>query len=205
MDIEKKSFLQKIPGFRSGVFWKKVVASWAYAVVVMIIVIAIIDPSSEESPPPAKQAQQAQRPQAASAEQKDAFALFYERVMDLCNRSDEINETLVNSGQSNVHELYGLVSTAKDNSENIYTTMRGIEVPGSLSKEHQKQLKEVKSDLGTAIFCRIQAYEAYMEYLDTRRPSDSNEMKENIEASSFYLMSGVAKLVTVKADLGIED
>lgn len=213
MEDNQKSFLQKVPGFRSGKLWKKILAGWVYAFVVMVVAMAIIDPSTES--PPVEQAQQEQKQQAASAEptqeQQEAFTAFYARVMDLCDRSDKLNdaltegEALVNSGQGSIHELYGLASTARDSSRSIWSVMGDIEIPKSLSKEHQEQLKEARSDLSTAIFCRMQAYEAYMEYLDTRRPSDANKMKESMEASSWHLMSGVAKLVTVKTELGIED
>lgn len=218
MEDNQKSILQKIPGFRSGRLWKKILASLVYAFVLMVVIIANTDPSTDTQPP-AEQVQQEQgqeqEPQTANTgptqEQQEAFTVFYARAMDLCDRSDKLNdaltegEALVNSGKGSIHELYGLASTARDSSRSIWSVMGDIEIPKSLSKEHQEQLKEARSDLSTAIFCRMQAYEAYMEYLDTRRPSDANKMKESMEASSWHLMSGVAKLVTVKADLGIED
>lgn len=240
---EKRSFLQKVPGFRSGKLWKKVIASWFYAFVLMVIVIAIIDPevddSSSEAPKsnvaqeqPAEQP--AQEEQAANVQlaqtqpveqptqkqpvqkkanqkQQDAFIAFYDEIMDLYERSDRLNElvvegeALVSAGQGSVNDLYSLVAKSRDSSQNIWMAINKVSVPKNLSKAHQKELNEAKDSLSMAVYCRTNAYKAYLKYLDTRLPSDANKMKEEMASSSRHMMIGVAKLVSVKIDLGIED
>lgn len=39
---EKKSWLQNIPGFRSGSAWKMLLAGWLYAIVITYILVTLI-------------------------------------------------------------------------------------------------------------------------------------------------------------------
>jgi tetratricopeptide (TPR) repeat protein len=76
--VEKQSFAKKIPGFRSGKTWKKVVAIIGYALIGLFLIMMILPTSSNNNPKTAK----------ASRDPKQDSHQAYVKALDFYSAKD---------------------------------------------------------------------------------------------------------------------
>lgn len=205
---EKKSFLQKVPGFRSGKMWKKYVAGFVYAFIFMIICIAIIDPSSDE---PNEQAGTSNTDSiTVTEEQKQAILSFEQELYDIEKIATQAMQAYqdkangLSDGSANIFDTYSAASNAKEKCDIVRRSYYEAEIPEGLPKKIEESLKEAKSELSTAYMVKAEAMEAAMAFLDNQKPSDLQKYKDEMSNADIFIMNGVLKITEAKQIAGIE-
>lgn len=87
--------------------------------------------------------------------------------------------------------------------DNFRTVFNRMEPPIALSKEQQKKLREGTQYLSTMAYCRKNAVEKALVFIDDMNPSSMQAAKEEADQASAFMLSGLAKITAVRAELGL--
>lgn len=118
---------------------------------------------------------------------------------------EQYQSNMKNFGKtSSIYDAYSSAKSAKDAVKAAKGRLYALQIPKELPDDVKKILEEVKSDMGTSYYCKENAFEYVLKFLDEQKPSDMNKFQEEIAASDQFLLSGTAKLIDAKTKIGID-
>jgi hypothetical protein len=144
-------------------------------------------------------------------QQQEAFLNWYAgldiQIKNFDNASKTWTETFNALGNNTIgrHQAYSQLKPLQDTMSGFMTTFNKMEPPAILSKEHQKLLKDGTQDFSTMAYCRKNAVEKGLKFIDDMKPSSMQEAMEEAKSASAYMIRGAAKLATVRTELGLVD
>jgi hypothetical protein len=231
---EKRPFWRKIPGFRSGKWWKRAIAIVGYFFIILFIAAAI-DISND---PPVTKTADITNPQAANstvtepqpiatealaapadptvndsgvtAAQKAEILEFEkqiyatEKIASSAMEAYSAKATDMGNGNASIYDVYSAASMAKDRCKEVQFAMSKIKTP-DVPKEISTLLVDVKMDLSTGYMIKAEALDSAMKFLDNQKPSDMQNFKDKIKRSDSLIMGAVVKLMQAKEKAGINN
>jgi len=222
---EKRSFLRKIPGFRSGKKWKIMVASLFYGFWILVFIgIANSDTSTQQQvtkqEQKVEQLQQQEQSQQVDSQQKEEeeetieaqkqAVLDFEKqffniekptslaLQDFSNKAGKLGQGVT------VYDLYEAANKAKNACKNTQMIYTSLKIPDNIPDDVKKILKDAKSDLSTAYYSKSIAMDKAMKFLDEQKPSQMQEYKDEIKMADSFVINGVLKLTEAKQKIGID-
>jgi AAA15 family ATPase/GTPase len=144
-----------------------------------------------------------------SDEEKKKLISFYEDILRKTKIADDAyvkwsDGMKTNTGIQAYMEAEELKKTIKKQRSQIDS----LKIPDvNISKEDKKELKKALLDLSTGYFTKIEAVEAFQEYLNTQSMKSLAKAKEEIETSNNFLLYGTARLVQafLKYEIDLEN
>ncbi|MCX6247753.1 MAG: hypothetical protein NTW10_08470 [Bacteroidetes bacterium] len=107
------------------------------------------------------------------------------------------------NGQTSTYEAYEAAKIAKEANDHANESIYHLRIPDELPDTIKTQLQKSVSDISTAYYMRMKAYEAAMEFLDNNKPSYLDNFNENWQGADIFIKSGVMHYMAVKVSLGI--
>jgi hypothetical protein len=106
-------------------------------------------------------------------------------------------------GSVSIYDVYEAASRAKGACEVTWKAIGEVEVPNA-QPEIKELLIEAKDNIETAYFAKMTAMESAMAFYNAQQPKDLQEFKDNVAASTKFVMDGVLKLTEAKQKAGID-
>lgn len=180
---------------------------------VVFVVAAINDPTQPTSPTTttttgSSAAIKPQEKKQPTAEQqklvKDFEASIYAKEKTIKSTMDSYQETMSQLGKTkSVFDAYDAAKRAEAASATLRQEFGTVQVPKDLPEEVQDLLRGAVSDISTAYYCKENAFEAAMKFLDDQKPSNTGKYKEEISLADNFTLSATAKIFQAKEKMGI--
>lgn len=183
-------------------------------VILMAIGVIFGDDSDSDSPTDSQQSSQENKVIETSAKgnseaAKQDFLAWQKEILSIHQVADDAMKqyqqimVAMGEGEKDIYSAYSDVNNIKDTVSGAWHAIGKVKVPESLSKEHQKQLKEAQTDLQTGLFSKMEGLKQVLKFLDEQKPSYVEEAKDNFAMSEQFMLSGITRLTGVKMDLGL--
>lgn len=108
------------------------------------------------------------------------------------------------NGSVDVYTAYEATENARKAAKHLQTEFFGLEVPDSLPKDVKKLLNGATSDLSTAYYSKVEAFDYVLKFFDDQKPSYMSKFKEEISMSDSFIMSGIMKIIEAKTAVGLD-
>ncbi|ULO09650.1 hypothetical protein H1230_13265 [Paenibacillus sp. 19GGS1-52] len=107
-------------------------------------------------------------------------------------------------GTVDIYTAYEATENARKAAKYLQNKFYGLSIPEGLPKEVEKLLSGTTSDMGTAYYSKVKAFDAVLKFLDEQKPSYMSKFKEEIDMSDSFVMSGVSKIIEAKTAVGLD-
>lgn len=196
---------------------KQAVITYLSILIFSFVMVGVTAPPTTNTAKQENQTQLQPQPKAAAPsadetkkkQQQEAFLNWYAgldiQIKNFDNASKIWTETFNALGNNAIgrHQAYSQLKPLQDTMSGFMTTFNKMEPPAILSKEHQKLLKDGTQDFSTMAYCRKNAVEKGLKFIDDMKPSSMQEAMEEAKSASAYMIRGAAKLATVRTELGL--
>ncbi len=152
-------------------------------------------------------------PQYTVEQQREDFLEWKEQFLSTAETFDKVMEQverviqLLAEGRTNVYAAYEPIAKAHEFYDNWWWKVdRAVgSPPKSLSDEHQSDLSDALSYLGTAMYNRYTALGKLLEYLDSPSPARLHAVRSELEDVQPFITAAALKLSKVESELDAVD